>query len=209
MRASPIDLRLAISISLLLALLIALSGCAGSARKGSGLPERIELESYSFQSPVEPRWLLVEQSGDAVVLAMQGRVEGESFLIEGRRNALEAVSDAERLVRVVRDAQARNLPQPRFRIYQHDVSAIELDGATCALSHIVTEDRDPGTGTNVVSSMLVESVGTLCVQPSDPASAVSLNYTHRSFPEDRDRGFAAAATQLMQTQRFNPPGTQQ
>lgn len=152
---------------------------------------------------------MVEQAGDAVVLAMQGRVEGESFLIEGRRSALETVSDAERLVGLVRDTQSRNLPQPRFRIYQHDVSGIELDGATCALSHIVTEDRDPGTGTNVVSSMLVESVGMLCVLPSDPAAAVSLNYTHRSFPEDRDRGFAAAATQLVQTLRFNSPGAQQ
>lgn len=187
---------------LLLGVAAGLTACAGTGRDSLKLPDRIDLESYSFQSPTEENWFIAEQSGDRIALAKQGRVDGETFVIEGNRVGLGADIDPDTLVSQVRDSQTRDLPQPRFRIYQHDVSQTRIDGATCALSHMVTEDRDPGTGTNVATSMLVESVGTVCILPSDPGSAVSLSYTHRSFPEDRDRAFAQIATSLLQTLQF-------
>jgi len=96
----------------------------------------------------------------------------------------------------------RDLPRPRFRVQEHDVTDVRIAGAQCALSHMVAEDRDPETGSNVVTAMLVETVGTVCIHPADASIGVSLSYSHRSFPEDRDRGFEAYATPLLQTQQF-------
>ena len=192
--------------SLTLILLVATlagTGCAGSGGNKSDLPERIEQDGYSFMSPAEPQWFIAERSRSRITLAKVGRVDGETFLIEGTHLSLDTLSDPSELTRFVEDLQKRDLPAPRFRIRQHDVSPLSIAGAQCALTHIVAEDRDPGTGSNVVTALLLESVGTVCMHPDDPRMGVSLAFTHRSFPEDRDRGFEAAATGLLQTQQFD------
>jgi hypothetical protein len=181
-----------------------LGGCSNMNLAGKGMTERLEQTGYSFMPPPEPEWFIADRTPDRIALARMGWVEGQTFLAEGSLLTLDELRNPARLSRYVRDMHDRDLPRPRFRILQHDVTDVRIAGAQCALSHIVAEDRDPETGTNVVTAMLVETVGTVCIHPDDTSIGVSLSYSHRSFPEDRDRGFEGYATPLLQTQQFDP-----
>jgi hypothetical protein len=180
-----------------------LGGCSSMNLPGKGMTERLEQNGYSFMPPPEPEWFIADRTADRIALARLGWVEGQTFLAEGSLLALDELGKPANLARYVRDMHERDLPRPRFRVQEHDVSDVRIAGAQCALSHIVAEDRDPETGSNVVTAMLVESVGTVCIHPGDASIGVSLSYSHRSFPEDRDRGFEAYATPLLQTQQFD------
>jgi len=188
---------------------VMLGGCSSMNLPGKGMTERLEQNGYSFMPPPEPEWFIADRTPDRIALARLGWVEGQTFLAEGSLLNLDDLRSPEQLVRYVEDMHDRDLPRPRFRIQEHDVTDARISGARCALSHIVAEDRDPETGSNVVTAMLVETVGTVCIHPTDASIGVSLSYSHRSFPEDRNRGFEAYATPLLQTQQFdelNKPG---
>lgn len=180
-----------------------LGGCSGMNLTGKGMTERLEQNGYSFMPPPEPEWFIADRTPERIALARMGWVEGQTFLAEGSLLSLDELRDPARLVRYVKDMHDRDLPRPRFRVQEHDVADVRIGGAQCALSHIVAEDRDPQTGSNVVTAMLVETVGTVCIHPDDASIGVSLSYSHRSFPEDRDRGFEAYATPLLQSQQFD------
>ncbi len=180
-----------------------LGGCANMNLPGKGMTERLEQNGYSFMPPPEPEWFIADRTADRIALARLGWVEGQTFLAEGSLLNLDELRSPSQLTRYVKDMHDRDLPRPRFRIQEHDVTDVRIAGAQCALSHIVAEDRDPETGSNVVTAMLVETVGTVCIHPSDAGTGVSLSYSHRSFPEDRDRGFEAYVTPLLQTQQFD------
>jgi len=55
--------------------------------------------------------------------------------------------------------------------------------------------------------MLVESAGTVCMHPMTPGLGITLNFTHRSFPEDRDKAFEAYAESVLRTQQFSSVNT--
>ena len=181
---------------------LVLAGCANMNLPGKGMTERLEQNGYSFMPPPEAEWFIADRTPDRIALARLGWVEGQTFLAEGSLLTLDELRDPATLARYVRDMHERDLPRPRFRVQEHDVTDVRIAGAQCALSHMVAEDRDPETGSNVVTAMLVETVGTVCIHPADASIGVSLSYSHRSFPEDRDRGFEAYATPLLQTQQF-------
>ena len=190
--------------------LIALSALTGCALPGSGDPDlskRIEQNGYSFMPPDQTGWFIADRSPNRVALAKAGRVEGQSYLIEGTHLELDKVSTTTQLVKFTDDLLSRNLPPPRFRIRQHDISDTRIADAQCALSHIVVEDREPEVASNVVTAMLVESAVTICMHPTTPGLGISLNFTHRSFPEDRDKAFEAYAESVLRTQQFSPVNT--
>lgn len=186
-----------------LTLLALLAGCAGNGAK-SDLSGRIEQNGYSFQPPKQDGWFIASRSSDRITLAKAGRMEGESYLIEGSHLDLSELADTSSLVDFAADLSSRSLPAPRFRIREQDTTNIDIAGAQCAMTHIVAEDRDPGTGSNVLTAMLLDTVSTVCKQPGSAQPGVLMTFTHRSFPEDRDRAFAAYAQSVLQTQQFSP-----
>jgi hypothetical protein len=192
---------------LVLASLVAglLTACASTRDDAPDLTRRLEQKGYSFLPPAEPEWFIAERSPERISLARLGRMDGETFLIEGGHIRLEPASTASQLADFVKEMQQRELAQPRFRIRRQDLSEMRIDTARCVMTHLVAEDRDPGTLSNVVTAMLVESVGTMCVHPANPNLGIALTYTHRSFPEDRDRAFLSRATPLLNTQQFAAP----
>ena len=186
----------------------ALAGCAIPGRPDPALSERLEQNGYSFMPPDESGWFIAERSSNRVTVARLGKVEGQTYLIEGAPLALDGLSTPARLTGFVEDLHKRDLPPPRFRIREYDISELRIAGAQCALSHIVAEDREPETASNVVTAMLVESVGTVCIHPTNAQLGIALNISHRSFPEDRDRAFKAYAESLLKTQQFSGVNTQ-
>jgi hypothetical protein len=160
-----------------LILLTVLPGCSIPGMPDSELAERLEQNGYSFMPPAETGWFIADRSANRVARS--------------------------RLTDFVEKRDKRNLPPPRFRLRDYDVSELDIAGAQCALSRIVAEDREPETGTNVLTSMLVETIGTVCIHPSNSDLAITLTLSHRSFPEDQDRAFKAYAQNLLQTQQFS------
>jgi hypothetical protein len=189
-----------------LTLLTVLAGCAGSGAK-SDLSHRIEQNGYSFQPPGQDGWFIASRSSNRITLAKAGRMEGESYLIEGSHLDLAGLADTSGLVDFAADLSSRSLPAPRFRIREQGTTNIDLAGAQCAMTHIVAEDRDPGTGSNVLTAMLLDTVSTVCKHPTSAQLGILMTFTHRSFPEDRDRAFEAYAQSVLQTQQFSPVDT--
>jgi hypothetical protein len=187
---------------LVIALLGTLGGCGNLSIPGMGMTDRLEQNGYSFMPPSDPEWFIADRTTERIALAMLGRVDGQTFLVEGSLVPLEKLPAPSRLTDFVREMHDRELPRPRFRVQEHEVTDVRIAGAECVLSHIVAEDRDPETGSNVVTAMLVETVGTVCIHPTDARVGVSLSFSHRSFPEDRDRAFESVAIPLLQTQQF-------
>ncbi|UCD67485.1 MAG: hypothetical protein JSW48_11665 [Betaproteobacteria bacterium] len=186
-----------------LILLTVLPGCSIPGMPDSELAERLEQNGYSFMPPAETGWFIADRSANRVAVAKVGKVEGQTYLIEGAHLALDGLAERSRLTDFVEKRDKRNLPPPRFRLRDYDVSELDIAGAQCALSRIVAEDREPETGTNVLTSMLVETIGTVCIHPSNSDLAITLTLSHRSFPEDQDRAFKAYAQNLLQTQQFS------
>ena len=184
------------------AIVVLLTGCDPN-RMGGELSSRVEMDGYSFLPPVDPGWLIASRSTEKITLLKAGNMEGQSYLIEGGHVALDTLAESDGLLDFTEMTHRNVFPQPRFRIREHDMSDLQISGTDCAMSHVVAEDRDPGTGSNVVTSVLIDAVGTICVHPSRPDLGIAMIYTHRSFPEDRDRGFEALASSVLRTQQFS------
>ncbi len=187
-----------------LILLAALPGCSVPGSRDSELSERIEQSGYSFMPPSETGWFIAERSANRIAIIKFGKVEGQTYLVEAAHLNLDAPAEPSRLTDFVAKRDKRSLPPPRFRLREYDVSQVWIAGAQCAQSRIVAEDRDPETGTNVLTAMLVETIGTVCIHPGNASLAITLTVSHRSFPEDQDRAFKAYAQSLLQTQQFSP-----
>jgi len=183
-------------------LIAALTGCDPN-KINDELSERLEQDGYSFMPPDESGWFIGQRSAGQITLLKAGRVEGQSFLIEAGQLPLDKLSGTDELPSFTEETQIKTFPRPRFRIREHDISDLQISGANCAMSHVVAEDRDPGTGSNVVTAVLVDAVGTICIHPSRPNLGIAMNITHRSFPEDRDRGFEARGLTILRTQQFS------
>jgi len=197
--------RLTLAAAAAAAFVTLLAGCDPN-RPSDELSRRIEMDGYSFLPPVEPGWFIADRSADKITLLKAGDMEGQSYLIEGNHISLDGLERSGGIVAFTEVTYRKLFPQPRFRIRENDMSGMQISGADCALSHIITEDRDPGTGSNVVTAVLIEAVGTICVHPSRPDLGIAMTYTHRSFPEDRDRGFEALASSILRTQQFSGSG---
>lgn len=193
--------------SIVLSVFAVLTGCAAGGAK-SGLSDRLEQDGYSFMPPGQEGWFIANRSSSQITLAKAGRVEGETYLIEGSRLDLGGITDAAGLADYASDLHRSMLPPPRFRIRENETSDMNIAGAQCVLTHIVAEDRDPETGSNVLSAMLIDSVSTVCMHPTSANVGITLAFTHRSFPEDRDRTFEAYAQSVLQTQQFSPVNAQ-
>ena len=185
-------------------LLAALPGCSVPGLPDPALSERLEQNGYSFMPPSDSGWFIAERTANRVAIVKVGKVEGQIYSIEGAHLALDGLGKSSRLNDFVEERDKRNMPRPRFRLREHNVSQMRVGDARCVLSQIVAEDRDPETGTNVLTAMLVETVGTVCVHPDDPSLAITVTVSHRSFPEDQDRAFKSYAQSLLQTQQFSP-----
>lgn len=184
------------------AIVVLLTACDPN-RMGGELSKRVEMDGYSFLPPVDPGWLIASRSTEKITLLKAGNMEGQSYLIQGAHVALDTLAESNGLLDFTEMIHRNEFPQPRFRIREHDMSNLQISGAECAMSHVIAEDRDPGTGSNVVTAVLMDAVGTICVHPSRPDLGIAMIYTHRSFPEDRDRGFEALASSVLRTQQFS------
>lgn len=184
-----------------------LAGCDPN-KINDDLSKRLEQDGYSFMPPDESGWLIAKRSPDQVTLLKAGKMEGQSYLIEAGHVPLDKLAGTDGLVVFTEATHSKMFPRPRFRIREHDTSALQIAGTNCAMSHVVTEDRDPGTGSNVVTAVLIDAVGTICIHPTRPGIGIAMIVTHRSFPEDRDRGFEARGLNILQTQQFGG-GTKQ
>ncbi len=184
------------------AIVVLLTACDPNRMSGE-LSKRVEMDGYSFLPPVDPGWLIASRSTQKITLLKAGNMEGQSYLIEGGHVALDTLAESDGLLDFTEMTHRNVFPPPRFRIREHDMSDLQISGTDCAMSHVVAEDRDPGTGSNVVTAVLIDAVGTICVHPSRPDLGIAMIYTHRSFPEDRDRGFEALASTVLRTQQFS------
>lgn len=199
-RSSQLSFRLMCA----LIFLTLLPGCSIPGSPDADLSQRLEQNGYSFMPPSDTGWFIADRSANRVAIVKLGKVEGQTYLVEGAHMTLDRLGEPSRLTEFVEQRDRRNLPAPRFRLREYDISQIAIAGAQCALSQVIAEDRDPGTGTNLLTAMLVETVGTVCIHPANPSLAITVSVSHRSFPEDQDRAFKAYAQSLLQTQQFNP-----
>lgn len=185
-------------------------GCAGSKSKPESIElpvpaVRLDFDSYSFLPPQEKEWFVAERGTDFVVLAKVGKYLGETLTIQSARVALPPTPATLLLVNHVRGNEIKSLSPLRFRIRAHEVVPTAINGATCVMSQVEAEDREPASSTGPIVALLMETFTLTCRDNARAGSGVQLSYTHRSYPEDRDPGLRLRAEAVLNSLQLLPP----
>lgn len=196
-----------VAVAIALAALLT-TACAGNKPKSVELPvpaQRLNFDSYSFVPPEEKEWFVAERGPDFIVLAKAGKYIGQTLTIQSARVTMPPTPATLLLVNHVRSSELKALPPPRFRIRAHEVVPTTIDGATCVMSQVEAEDREPTATTGPIVALLMESFSLTCRDTARAGSGVQLSYTHRSFPEDRDSGLRPRAEAVLSSLRLLAP----
>jgi hypothetical protein len=186
---------------------VLLFGCASSRPKNGELPnppQRLQQRGWSFLPPAEDRWFMVQKAPEALVIARVGRLANDTQAIEATLLPMQAFASSLERNRFVKSLREQVVPAPRYRIRAHELSDQAVAQATCTVSYLLVEDRQPDTGTSTVGAVLIESMSLICPHPNDRSVGTMLTYTHRSYPEDQDRAFKARAGAVLNSFQFEP-----
>ncbi len=196
------QLKVPIALASILAALL-LAACASKSDK----PQRFELRGFSFTTPApaedEKQWGVAKQTPDLLVLGKPGDYDSEIFTVQAALIKLPALASPEALSQHVKALQQRELDPKRFRILRHEISLQPVDGETCALSHVEAADRAMPSTTGQTANMMLETLTLTCAHPKDRTKGISVSYSHRHFPEDKDPQFVARGDVILNGLRID------
>lgn len=190
-------------ISAVIALMtVFLTGCGSAGMEAPLLPaapQRLALDGFSFASPAEPGWHIVQQTPYRLVLIKEGDTPDETFAIEAQLFKAPHPVAGKDFVQQVKEAEDQDAPAPRFSMQIHEVMPVKVGEATCARSHSVALDNSPHTKSGSGKPMLLELVSLNCLHPQDTRVGFNIGYSLRYPPRQGDAGFEAKATALLST----------
>jgi hypothetical protein len=192
------------AIALFTALL--LGACAGMERKSGELPfpaKRLTQKGFSFMPPNEPNWIIAGRNESQLLLAKQRTLTDESVSIVAIYVDLPPAKSAAELVRHVRASDLEVTQAQRYRVREHEVAEHGAGGVACARSYMLVEDHDGERTARTIGALLLESVTLICPHPADGTLGVSLSWSHRFHPEDRDRQLVQKGMAMFDTIEFS------
>jgi hypothetical protein len=181
---------------------LALTACQTSPPKELPYPpQRVFQNAYSFMPPAELGWRVLGRKGHLVFVARNGINTNETFAIQGGARRLPAYGSREEFVEIVRKAVAKGAADQRFNVLKHDMIA-DTAKETCVRSHLTAEDRAAVTRTAAPGVMVLETMVRFCVHPKYPELVVSVDYSHRRYPEHADPKFTEKADRLLSSLEY-------
>lgn len=189
----------------LLLVMAMLSACASSERKSGELPypaKRLAQKGYAFMPPNEPYWFIAGRDESQLLLVRQRTLTDETVSIVAGYVDLPETSATDSLVRHVRISDQQAVQSSRYRVQEHEVKAHAVDNVVCARSYMLVEDHEGERAARTIGAILLETLTLICPHPSDNRLGVSLTYSHRFYPEDRDRQLAAKSMAMFESLEF-------
>jgi hypothetical protein len=190
---------------LILAVLSLMAACSATKPKEGQLPnppQRLKVAGLSFMPPAEDNWWIGTRTPERLMIGRVGRLEGDTQAVEAGTIPIERPATSLDRNRQMKALRERGVEPPRFRIRAHELSDGRVGDTLCAVSYMLVEDRNPEGGVRTLNVVLVESLSMLCPHPANPRIGSMLTYTHRSYPEDRDRVFKDRAAAVLDTFEF-------
>ncbi len=166
-------------------------------------PERISQNGYSLVPLNEKGWLIAGRNAYQLAIGKRGENPDETFAIQAIPFRLSAFKTNEEFVSMVREGQENDTERPRFKIVKHEVTAYPMSGTDCAKSHMVTEDRAAVKRTNRSGDMILEVLTLTCAHPKDKSYGISIIFSQRYYPGQRDPALIEKAASVLTSVEFN------
>jgi hypothetical protein len=179
----------------LLCVAFLIAACASQPKQ----PPRVTLDAFSLARPQGDDWLLASKSAGQVVFGKAG-FSGETLALQATLIALPPFKSAEEMLRYTETGLRKDLDPARFRILALSVRPQDIQGESCALARLEAAERAV-TSSSPLNSML-DTLTLTCAHPKDRRRGVSVVYSHRHYPEDRDTRFDQTGAALLETLKF-------
>ena len=108
----------------------------------------------------------------------------------------------EEFVRVIKEAEAKNINPERLKLIKHEVVSDPNKGTDCTKSHMAAEDHAAAKKVGKTGIMVQEAFALTCAHPKDKGVGVNVGYSHRYYPEQRDPMFLEKATSVLDSVEF-------
>ena len=166
-------------------------------------PERISQKGFSLVPLNEKGWVITGRSASGLVLGKVGVTPEENVIIRAiLLLKLPAFKTNEEFVRSVKEAEVKNINPERLKIIKHEVVTYPKIGSDCAKSHSVIEDHGATKKVGKTGVMVQQALTLTCAHPKDKGVGVSVGYSHRYYPEQRDPRFLEKATSVLESVEF-------
>lgn len=165
-------------------------------------PDRIAQKGYSLIPPNEKGWLVAGRNDYQLALVKKGANPDETFAIQAVPFRLSEFNTNEEFIRLIKEGQAKDTDSRRFKIVKHDVVSYPKIGTNCAKSHTVSEDRAAVKRSQKPGDMILEAMALTCAHPKDKNLGISVIYSQRYYPGQRDLAFAEQATTVLSSVEF-------
>ncbi|HUF19698.1 MAG TPA: hypothetical protein VMP00_02990 [Burkholderiales bacterium] len=184
---------------------LVLFACAGAERKSGELPfpaKRLSQKGFSFVPPNEPYWVIVGRNDSQLLLARQRTLTDETVSVMAVFVDLPETASTGDLVRHVRTSDQQAVNAPRYRVREHQVDERGVSSAFCVRSYMLVEDHEGERMARTIGAVMLETLTLICPHPADRRLGVSLSYSHRFHPEDRDRQLIPKGNAMFESLEF-------
>jgi hypothetical protein len=165
-------------------------------------PERILQKGYSLVPLNEKGWLIAGRNAYQLALVRRGENPDETFAIQAIPFRLSAFKTNEEFVRLIKEGQVKDTDSQRFKLVKHEVTSYPMNETNCVKSYMVTEDRAAVKRSGKSGDMVLEALTLTCAHPKDKNVGVSIIYSQRYYPGQRDSAFFEKATSVLKSVEF-------
>jgi hypothetical protein len=160
-------------------------------------PKPIVQLGYSMLPLNDRGWGVLRRTPTLVVLGKRGTGADDTIVIQAESHKISAPMSA--------PVQAVDPARPdRFQVVKSERTGDERP--TCMRYYMLTEDRAPARRNGGTGPMMLEAMYLTCVHPDDEGVGISLAYSHRYEPGQRDSAFDIKAAELLKGVKFASPG---
>jgi len=160
-------------------------------------PERISQKGYSLVPLNEKGWLIAGRNAYQIALVKRGESPDETFAIQALPFRLPTFKTHEEFVTIIKEGQAKDTDPQRFKIVKQEVTDYLMKGTDCVKSHMITEDHSAVKISGKSGKMLLEALTLTCAHPKDNNVGISIIYSQRYYPGQRDAAFVEKATRVL------------
>lgn len=165
-------------------------------------PKRIIQKGYSLVPLNEAGWIIAGRDEYQLAIVTLGYNLDETYAIQAIPFRLPGFKTTEEFVRLVKEGQVNDTDPARFRIKKHEVAVFPRKGTDCVKSHMVTEDLSAIKSSGRSGGMILEALALTCAHPKDKSVGISVIFSQRYFPGERDPAFIEKATSVLHSVEF-------
>jgi len=163
-------------------------------------------KGYSLVPLNEAGWIIAGRDEYQLAIVTLGYNLDETYAIQAITFRLPGFKTTEEFVRLVKEGQVKDTDPARFRTKKHEVAAFPGKRTDCVESHMVTEDLSAIKSSGRSGGMILEALALTCAHPKDKSVGISVIFSQRYFPGERDPAFIEKATSVLHSVEFTDLG---